>query len=332
MSKILITGGTGYIGSHTAVELLNNGYEVILLDNLSNSKLDTLDKIQEITNKNFNFYNCDVRHESSLREIFKEEDISSVIHFAGLKSVGESVNKPLEYFDTNLTGTITLLKVMEEFNVKNIIFSSSATVYSLTDGKHITEDSILGTTNPYGRTKLIGENILTDLYNSDNSWNITILRYFNPIGAHQSGLIGELPSGIPNNLLPYITKVAIGELDYLNVFGADYPTKDGTGERDYIHVVDLAKGHLAALKQLDSLRIYNLGTGNPYTVLEILKEMENIVGDKIPYKITSRRSGDIATCFANPEKAFKELNWKAEHQLKRMLEDSWRWQRNISKK
>lgn len=303
----------------------------MIVDNLSNSKKAVLDRIQQITGTKPTFYKVDMTDKTALRGVFEKEKFSDVIHFAGLKAVGESVRKPLEYYRNNLDSTMNLLELMREFGVKNIVFSSSATVYGNPATVPITEDFPLSCTNPYGQTKLMIEYILKDLYKADASFNIALLRYFNPIGAHPSGLIGEDPNGIPNNLVPYITQVAVGKLERLNVFGNDYPTRDGTGVRDYIHVVDLAKGHLAALKKLSEncgLVIYNLGTGNGYSVLEVLNAFSETVGRPLPYVIAPRRAGDIAECYADPTKAYKELGWKAELDLKRMAEDSWRWQKN----
>lgn len=331
MKKILVTGGLGYIGSHTCVELLENNYEVVVIDNLYNSTLGVIDRIEEITNKSFKFYLADVRDKKILTQIFTENDIYAVIHFAGLKAVGESVEKPLEYYDNNITATLNLLEVMKKFDVKNIIFSSSATVYGKPKTVPIKEDFPLSVTNPYGRCKLFIEEILNDLYISDKDWNIVLLRYFNPIGAHKSGKIGESPVGIPNNLIPYVTEVAVGKLDHVNVFGDDYDTEDGTGVRDYIHVVDLARGHIQAIKKFEEekkVRIYNLGTGRGYSVLDIINTFSDIVGKKIKYVITKRRSGDIDKCFADSTKAKNELSWVAKYGLREMCEDSWRWQKN----
>lgn len=331
---VLVTGGMGYIGSHTVVELLNEGQEVIIVDNLYNSKELVKDRIEAITGKTPKFYNCDVLDKDSLDKIFGENKIEAVIHFAGYKAVGESVAKPLEYYHNNIGSTLVLLEVMRSHEVKNFVFSSSATVYGDAKIIPITEDSPLSATNPYGRTKLMIEEILRDLYVSDNSWNIALLRYFNPVGAHRSGTIGEDPCGIPNNLMPFITKVAIGELKELNVFGDDYDTVDGTGVRDYIHVVDLAKGHLKALDKLKTnsgLVTYNLGTGNGYSVLQVVEAFSKASGRKIPYKIAPRRPGDIATCYADPKKANEDLGWKAEKEIEEMCEDSWRWQSNNPK-
>ena len=330
---ILITGGAGYIGSHTTIELLNNNREIIIVDNFSNSKKDVLEKIKQITNKEFKFYEIDYKNEDKLNKIFEENQINAVMNFAGFKAVGESVQKPLEYYENNISGAITLLKVMQKHNVKKFIFSSSATVYGNPEKVPITEDSKTGgTTNPYGTTKLFIEQILKDLYNSDNSWDIAILRYFNPVGSHESGLIGEEPNGIPNNLMPYIVRVAKGELKELSIFGNDYDTKDGTGVRDYIHVVDLAQGHIKALEKLEKegqgLYIYNLGTGKGYSVLDMVNAFEKATGQKVKYKITDRRAGDIAVCYSDPSKAKRELNWEATRTLEDMCRDSWKYIQN----
>ena len=330
---ILITGGAGYIGSHTAIELLNNNREIIIVDNFSNSKKEVLEKIKQITNKNFKYYEIDYKDEDKLNRIFKEHKIEAVMNFAGFKAVGESVQKPLEYYENNISGAITLLKVMKKHNVKKFIFSSSATVYGNPEKVPITEDSKTGgTTNPYGTTKLFIEQILKDLYKSDNSWDIAILRYFNPVGSHESGLIGEEPNGIPNNLMPYIVRVAKGQLKELSIFGNDYDTKDGTGVRDYIHVVDLAQGHIKALEKLEKenqgLYIYNLGTGKGYSVLDMVKAFEKATGQKVQYKITERRAGDIAICYSDPTKAKQELNWIATKTLEDMCRDSWKYIQN----
>ena len=328
--SVLVTGGLGYIGSHTCVELMNAGQEIVVVDNLYNCKKSSYDRIKALTGKDFSFYECDIRNKEGLNEVFEKENITSVIHFAGLKAVGESVRKPLEYFDNNITGTLVLLDVMRKHNCKKIVFSSSATVYGMNNVSPLTEDmEVGGVTNPYGRTKFMIECILKDLYVSDNSWSICLLRYFNPIGAHKSGTMGEDPNGIQNNLMPYITQVAIGKLDHLNVFGDDYDTPDGTGVRDYIHVVDLALGHIKAVEKVegeDGLFIYNLGTGVGYSVLDVVKAFEKASGKKIPYVIGPRRDGDIATCYSDPSKALKELGWKAERGIEEMCEDSWRWQ------
>lgn len=329
--SVLVTGGLGYIGSHTVVELLNSNREVIIVDDLSNSKIEVLDAIEKITGKRPKFYKINYLDREKLEEVFKENNtIELVMNFAGFKAVGESVKEPLMYYHNNVTGAIILLETMKKFNVKNFIFSSSATVYGDPERVPITEDcKIGGTTNPYGTSKLMIEQILQDLYKSDNTWNICILRYFNPIGAHKSGLLGENPNGIPNNLMPYITKVANGELEILSVYGNDYNTKDGTGVRDYIHVVDLAKGHIKALEKLEKeksgMYIYNLGTGNGYSVLEIIKNFEEVNNIKVNYKITERRPGDIAECYTDPNKALKELGWKAEYGIRDMCFDSWNY-------
>lgn len=327
--KILVTGGAGFIASHTNVELLNAGYEVVVVDNLINSSRKSIDRVEELTGKKIIFYEEDLLNEKALDDIFDKEKIDSVIHFAALKAVGESCEIPLRYFDNNLTGTLNLLKVMEKHNVKSLVFSSSATVYGKPKTVPIKEDFPLSVSNPYGRTKLITEDMLRDIYKSDNEWNIAILRYFNPIGAHESGRIGENPNGIPNNLLPYIAKVAAGQLECVNVFGDDYDTPDGTGVRDYIHISDLAEGHIKALQKLSEhpgLVTYNLGTGVGYSVLEIIKSFEKACGKKIPYKIAPRRAGDIDMCYADPLKAKEELRWEAARGIDKMCEDAWRWQ------
>ena len=325
--SVLVTGGMGFIGSHTVVELLNSGEDVIIVDNLSNSKKETLDAIKKITNKVPKFYNVDIRNKELLDNVFKDnKDINAVIHFAALKAVGESVEKPIEYYDNNIWGTIALLDVMRNNNVKKIIFSSSATVYGSPKTVPIKEDFPKSATNPYGQTKVMVEQILSDVYTSDNEWSIILLRYFNPIGAHESGLIGESPNGIPNNLMPYINQVALGKLDHLRVFGDDYKTPDGTGVRDYIHVVDLAKGHVNALNRANKMtgvESYNLGTGKGYSVLEIIKNFEKATGQKIKYEIVERRAGDIAECYADPSKAKEILGWTAEKDLEQMCKDSW---------
>lgn len=325
---ILVTGGLGYIGSHTVVQLLEANEELVILDNLSNSKIEVLDKIETITSKKPLFYEGDIRDNNILEKIFSEHDIESVIHFAGLKAVGESVAKPVHYYDNNIGGTIELLKVMKAHNCKRIVFSSSATVYGNNPNVPFIETYPLSTTNPYGATKRMIEDILNDVYVSDNSWGIALLRYFNPIGAHKSGLIGEDPNDIPNNLLPYVAKVATGELECLSVFGDDYDTPDGTGVRDYIHVVDLANGHLKALEYVrahDAIEAINLGTGNGYSVLDIVKAFEKASGKTVAYKITPRRPGDIATCYASVEKAKALLGWEAKYGINEMCEDSWRF-------
>ena len=328
--KILVTGGAGFIGSHTCIELLNNGNEVVVVDNLYNANKKSLDVVERVTGKKVTFYEVDIRDEAKLDEVFeKEGDIFGVIHFAGLKAVGESCQLPLKYYDNNVAGTTTLCRVMEKHNCKNIIFSSSATVYGDPHALPIKEDFPLSVTNPYGRTKLLLEEILGDIYAADNEWNVVLLRYFNPIGAHERGDIGEDPTGIPNNLLPYVMQVAVGKLEKVNVFGNDFDTHDGTGVRDYIHVVDLARGHVAALKKLEKgsgLSKYNLGTGNGYSVLDIIKSASAAVGRDLPYVIAPRRAGDIAACYADATKAKEELGWEAQYDVKRMCEDSWRWQ------
>ena len=329
--KILVTGGTGYIGSHTCVELLNQGYEVVVFDNLCNSKIEVVDKIAEITGKQIQFYKADMLDVDSMRPVFEENQIDAVIHFAGLKAVPESVAKPLLYYKNNITGTLNLCELMSEYGCKRIIFSSSATVYGSPATVPITEDFPLSTTNPYGSTKLMLEGILSDLFVSDEEWSVALLRYFNPIGAHESGLIGDNPNGIPNNLMPYVMQVAVGKLPELGVFGNDYDTPDGTGVRDYIHVVDLAKGHVNAIEKVTSctgVNQYNLGTGIGYSVLDIVKNFEEASGVKIPYAIKPRRPGDIAVCYADASKAKKELGWEAQYDLKRMCQDSWRFAKN----
>lgn len=329
--SLLITGGAGYIGSHTCIELLNAGYEIVVIDNFSNSSFESLLRVQEITGRNLKLYNGNLLNSDILEEIFTENDIDAVIHFAGLKSVGDSVKSPLEYYHNNVTGTISLCKTMQKFGVKKIVFSSSATVYGLPEWVPITEEFPLRATNPYGRTKLMTEEILNDLYQSDESWSIVILRYFNPIGSHPSGRIGEQPTGTPNNLMPYITQVAIGNIKELKVLGNDYPTMDGTGVRDYIHVEDLAIGHLKAIDKImtsTGLDTYNLGTGRGYSVLEVVHTFEKISGRKIPYTMVDRRSGDIAVCYADPSKAKRELGWVAEKGIEEMCSDAWRWQLN----
>lgn len=329
--KILVTGGAGYIGSHTCIELLQAGYEVVVVDNLINSKEESLKRVQELTGKTLAFYKVDLLNKRELDDVFHKSSIDAVIHFAGLKAVGESVSIPLHYYHNNVTGTLILCDVMEKYKVKNLVFSSSATVYGEPDKVPINENFPLFATNPYGRSKLMIEEILRDLYSAEQSWNIAILRYFNPVGAHSSGRIGENPNGIPNNLLPFISQVAVGKLSELSVFGNDYPTNDGTGIRDYIHVVDLAVGHLKALEKLTSnpgAVIYNLGTGRGYSVLEVVSAFEHVSGKKIPYKIMKRRSGDIAICYADPLKAKRELNWSADKGLNEMCADVWRWQSN----
>ena len=328
--KILVTGGAGFIGSHTVVELQSAGYEVAVVDNLYNASPKVIGRLEAITGKKVPFYKVDIRDREGLTEVFGQEKPDAVIHFAGLKAVGESVRKPWEYYENNIGGTLVLTDVMRKCGCKNIIFSSSATVYGDPAFIPITEDCPKGTcTNPYGWTKWMLEQILSDLHTADPEWNVVLLRYFNPIGAHKSGTIGENPNGIPNNLMPYITQVAVGKLEKLHVFGNDYDTHDGTGVRDYIHVVDLAKGHVCALKKLEpgsGLSIYNLGTGVGYSVLDIVNSFEEATGVKIPYVIDPRRAGDIAECYSSPEKAERELGWKAENGIREMCEDAWRWQ------
>jgi len=327
--RILVTGGAGYIGSHTCVELLSKGHDIVILDNFSNSKPEVLNRIKEITGKEFRFYKADILDKEGLNKIFQENDINAVIHFAGLKAVGESVKIPIKYYYNNITGTLVLCEVMEKHNVKRMVFSSSATVYGKPESVPIKEDFPLNPANPYGRTKLMIEEILKDIYASDNDWSIALLRYFNPIGAHESGKIGEDPNGVPNNLMPYITQVAIGKREKLNIFGNDYDTHDGTGVRDYIHVVDLAKGHLKALEKImvsEGIDSYNLGTGTGYSVLDVVCAFEKVTGIKIPYQVTDRRPGDIDKCYADPAKAYNELGWKAEKNLEDMCMDSWNWQ------
>ncbi len=326
---ILVTGGAGYIGSHTSIELLNAGYDIVIVDNLSNSKLEVIKRIREITERDFRFYQVDLLDKPALSAVFMDNQIDAVIHFAGLKAVGESVEVPLKYYQNNVSGTLVLCEVMQSFGVKKIVFSSSATVYGIVDQVPIREDFALAPTNPYGRTKLIIERILQDMYQSNQYMSIGLLRYFNPIGAHASGRIGEDPNGIPNNLMPYITQVAVGKLPKLRIFGSDYPTADGTGVRDYIHVIDLALGHLKTLEKLEEnsgVFIYNLGTGTGYSVLDVVKAFEMVSGKKIPYVITKRRSGDVAECYADPTKAKEELGWQAQRSLEQMCKDSWRWQ------
>jgi UDP-glucose 4-epimerase len=328
---VLVTGGSGYIGSHICVELLSKGHNVVVVDNLSNSSSESLLKIQQITGESVRFYNADLLDVNTIETIFVNNLIDAVIHLAGYKAVGESVEKPLGYYRNNIVGTLNLCQIMNKFDVKKLVFSSSATVYQPIGSGAISENSLLGASNPYGRTKLMIEEILRDLSSSDDGWSISLLRYFNPIGAHPSGLIGEDPNGIPNNLIPYITQVAVGKMDKLYVYGNDYPTLDGTGIRDYIHVVDLALGHLKALEQVMltvGVEAYNLGTGRGYSVLEILKIFEKITGRKIPYIIVDRRPGDIAISYADPTKANRELNWLATRGIEEMCADAWRWQLN----
>lgn len=328
---VLVTGGAGYIGSHTCVELMNAGIDVVIVDNFYNCKKSSIDRIKALVGRDFPYYECDIRDREGLDKIFKTEKIDSVIHFAGLKAVGESVQKPLEYFDNNITGTLVLLDVMRKNGCKKIVFSSSATVYGTKNISPLTEDmEIGGVTNPYGRTKYMIECILQDLYVSDKDWSICLLRYFNPIGAHKSGTMGEAPNGIPNNLMPYITQVAIGKRDHLSVFGNDYDTPDGTCVRDYIHVVDLALGHVKAVQKVEGEKgvfIYNLGTGKGYSVLDVVNAFKKASGIDIKYEIVAGRAGDLAVCYSDPSKAYKELGWKAERDIEEMCEDSWRWQK-----
>lgn len=332
MSTILVTGGAGFIGSHTCVELLDAGYEVVVVDNLCNSSKESISRVEKITGKTLKFYEADIADTDVMNKIFEENDIYGVIHFAGLKAVGESVQKPLEYYKNNISGTLEMCDVMRKHGVKNIIFSSSATVYGDPEIIPITEECPKGQcTNPYGWTKSMLEQILTDIQKADNEWNVILLRYFNPIGAHKSGLIGEDPNGIPNNLMPYITKVATGQLPQVNVFGNDYPTPDGTGVRDYIHVVDLAVGHVNAvekLKENPGVKVYNLGTGKGYSVLEVIENFSKASGIDIPYVITERRAGDIAECYSDASLAKKELGWEAKYGIREMCADSWNWQKN----
>lgn len=327
--RILVTGGAGYIGSHTCIELLEAGHEVVVVDNLSNSKYESIRRVQEITRRDLVFHQVDLLDETALLEVFTAAQVEAVIHFAGLKAVGESNDIPWHYYHNNITGTLTLLKVMQAQEVWNMVFSSSATVYGEPQTVPITEDFPLGATNPYGRTKLMIEEILRDMGVADEHWNFALLRYFNPVGAHESGQIGEDPNGIPNNLVPYIARVAVGRLDELGVFGNDYPTPDGTGIRDYIHVVDLAHGHLRALDKLvqkPGVVTYNLGTGRGYSVLEVIAAFERASGRPVPYRIMERRPGDVAISFADPGKAQRELGWRATRDLDTMMLDVWRWQ------
>ncbi|OXS59086.1 UDP-galactose 4-epimerase [Bacillus sp. V-88] len=326
---ILLTGGAGYIGSHTCIELLNAGYDIIVVDNFSNSKPEALKRVSEITRKYFRTYCLDLQNREGLEKVFTDNEIEAVIHFAGSKAVGESVHFPLKYYENNMNSTITLCEVMKKFHVNKLVFSSSATVYGATDTVPITEETPLKATNPYGRTKQMIEELLQDLYDSDREWSIALLRYFNPVGAHESGRIGEDPNGIPNNLMPYISQVAIGKLEKLQVFGDDYPTVDGTGVRDYIHVVDLAIGHVKALERLlttSGIDAYNLGTGKGYSVLEVLSAYERAAGKTIPYTVVEKRPGDVAVCYADTSKAKEKLNWEAVKGIDEMCRDSWRWQ------
>ncbi|MBE6154775.1 MAG: UDP-glucose 4-epimerase GalE [Firmicutes bacterium] len=329
MKTIFITGGAGYIGSHTAVELLESGYKIIVADNFYNSNINSIENIKKITGKDFNFYEIDICNKAELQKVFKDNEIDAVIHFAGYKAVGESVANPLMYYRNNIDSTLSLLEVMQEFDCKKLVFSSSATVYGEPEKLPLDENCRLMTTNPYGSTKLYIEGILKDLYTSNNEWGISILRYFNPVGAHKSGLIGESPNGIPNNLMPYIVKVANKEISHLNIFGNDYSTKDGTGVRDYIHVIDLAKGHVKSLDKLfrdeSCLDVFNLGTGNGYSVLELVNTFIKVNNVEIPYQIVERRPGDIAECYADPSNAKENLKWKAELSLEDMCKDAWHY-------
>lgn len=331
MSTILVTGGTGFIGSHTILELLNEGYDVVAMDNLSNSKKEALERVEEMAGKEVIFRKVDLLHKTQLDLLFNEFSFDAVIHFAGLKAVGESVEKPLAYYSNNVAGTINLCQVMSAHNVKRMVFSSSATVYGDPSESPLTESSALSATNPYGQTKLTIEHILRDICRSDTEWKVALLRYFNPVGAHESGRIGEDPAGIPNNLMPFVTQVAVGKREKLAVFGDDYSTPDGTGVRDYIHVVDLAKGHLKSLEKLDDIRgaeAYNLGTGQGSSVLDVIKTFEKATGQTVPYEIVERRPGDAATCYADVSKARKELQWETERTLDEMCRDAWYWQQN----
>lgn len=326
---ILVTGGAGYIGSHTCIELIEAGYDLIVYDNFSNSNNESIKRVEKIVNKAIIMEEGDIRDSIRLKEVFSKYKIDAVIHFAGLKAVGESVDQPLKYYDNNVNGTLVLLEVMKEFSCKKIVFSSSATVYGDPVSVPISEDFSLNATNPYGRSKLFIEEILRDMYISDNIWQIILLRYFNPVGAHNSGLIGEDPNGIPNNLMPFISQVSVGKREYLSVFGDDYNTKDGSGERDYIHVCDLALGHVQAIKKINyvkEVKAINLGTGKAYSVLEMISAFEKVSNKKVPYKIVSRRAGDIASCYSNPELAKVFLNWSASRGIEQMCMDSWRWQ------
>ena len=328
MATILVTGGCGYIGSHTVLELLNKGYDVVVVDNFSNSSFESIRRVQKITGKEVTFYEADIRDVEAMERIFASHKLDAVIHFAAFKAVGESCKLPLKYYENNISGTVCLLKIMEKYNVKKIIFSSSATVYGDPKYLPLDENSPLSTTNPYGSTKLMMEMIMQDLYKADKEWNIILLRYFNPVGAHESGLIGEDPKGIPNNLMPFVAQVATGKLACINVFGNDYDTPDGTGVRDYIHVVDLANGHIAAIERCNEagVHIYNLGTGRGYSVLDMIKAFEKACGKTLPYKICDRRPGDIAACYAAPDKAKKELGWEAKYDLDGMCATQWKWQ------
>lgn len=328
---ILVTGGAGYIGSHTSVELLDAGYEIVIVDNLSNSKSEVLKRIHEITKKHFVFYEVDLQNREDLNLVFAENSIEAVIHFAGLKAVGESVNRPLSYYHNNIMGTLVLCELMEKYGVSKFVFSSSATVYGMSEKVPISEEFPLSATNPYGRTKLMIEQILRDVVVAHPEWSVALLRYFNPIGAHKSGRIGEDPNGIPNNLVPYISQVAVGKQKTLSVFGGDYDTVDGTGVRDYIHVVDLAMGHLQALKHIEcntGIDAYNLGTGTGYSVLQMIDTFEKVTSVKVPYEIHSRRAGDVAVCYADPQKSKEKINWFAKRGIEEMCMDTWKWQKN----
>ena len=328
MATILVTGGCGYIGSHTVLELLNKNYDVVVVDNFSNSSFESLRRVQKITGKTVTFYEADIRDVAAMTKIFDAHTFDAVIHFAAFKAVGESCKLPLKYYENNISGTVSLLQVMEKHNVKKIIFSSSATVYGDPERLPLDENCRLSTTNPYGSTKLMMEMIMQDVYKADNAWNIILLRYFNPVGAHESGLIGEDPKGIPNNLMPYVAQVASGKLSCINVFGNDYDTPDGTGVRDYIHVVDLALGHIAAIEHCNDngVHIYNLGTGHGYSVFDMIHAFEKACGKKLPYKVCERRPGDIASCYAAPDKAAKELHWVAKNGIEEMCASQWKWQ------
>lgn len=329
--RILVTGGTGYIGSHTCVELLNRGHHVVIVDNFANSNAENITRIEELTGRSIKIYNIDLQDRKGLEDIFYNNKIEAVIHFAGYKSLNHSIRHPLSYYRNNVFGSIVLFETMDKFNIKKIVFSSSATVYGLPKNVPITEESPLRSTSPYGRTKIIIEDILRDIYASDNTWSIVILRYFNPVGAHKSGKLGENPNNNSNNLMPYISKVALNKIDHLSVFGNDYPTKDGTGIRDYIHVNDLSIGHIKSLKKLETqgVFVYNLGSGKGYSVLDIVKAFEKSSGKNIPINFTDRRAGDIPICFANVEKASQELNWFAKEDITEICEDEWRWQLNM---
>ena len=334
MKNILVTGGAGFIGSHTVLELLETDYKVVVVDSLRNSNIEALNRVEKLTSKKVDFFQVDLLDTSALRDVFNAYSFDAVIHFAALKAVGESVEKPILYYKNNITGTINLCEVMDQVGVKNFVFSSSATVYGDPSASPLKEDNSLSAVNPYGQTKLTTEYLLKDIHTSDSDWNIALLRYFNPVGAHESGIIGEDPAGVPNNLMPYITQVAVGKLEKLNVFGNDYPTKDGTGERDYIHVVDVALGHLKALEKLaekPGLVTYNLGTGSGSTVLELIKTFEEVNDVSVPYKIAPRRAGDAAICYADPSKAQNELGWKTERGLAEMCRDAWNWQKKNPK-